>query len=165
MRAFFKKHAKLGKSGVSLLEVMIATGIVFAALAAIVGSYQTFLSAGLANAKSVQAAFLLEEGIEAVLSLRDSDWSSFASLGGAGDRYLSFQSGIWTASAEESMIDQTFARKFTVSSVYRDAEDNIASSGTLDSNIKKVEVSVSWLTNRGTTTRNLSRYVANIFEL
>ncbi len=117
------------------------------------------------NANNIKAAFLLEEGTEALKILRDAGWTAnIASLAVASDYYFSFNNSQWQADASDVFIDGIFERKFRLENVYRDGQDRIADSGSLDPNTKKVSLSVSWRQRSATTTKTISTYLTNLFN-
>src|SRR3989344_8554162 len=63
------------RRGVSLVEVVIATALLFLALTGLVTAYNMFVRVGVTTMKTIQATYLLEEGVEAVVSLRDFGWA------------------------------------------------------------------------------------------
>ena len=117
------------------------------------------------SVRNIQASFLLEEGADAVKILRDTSWSSGISNLASGTSYFfSYNGTNWVSMADNVYIDGIFERKFSLNNVYRDANDDIASSGTLDSGTKKATVSVSWQGRTGTTTKSASFYITNLFS-
>lgn len=117
------------------------------------------------SVRSVQASFLAEEGVEALKILRDKGWQdNIASLNAGADYYLEFDGTSWKATATGQMIDGFFTRKFVLENVYRDADDDITESGTEDDGSRKATVSVSWQGRNGTTTKNISTYLTDIFS-
>jgi len=158
------KKIKINK-GFSLVEIVIGASIISLFLFASVPLFQSYLKAGSQNTKIIQASFLLEEGIEAVKMLRDNGWQNNITTLDTGTEYHLYFNGVsWETSNSSNQIDGVFRRTVTLSDVYRDNSDNIAESGTIDSDTQKVDVSVSWLGNRGTTTKTLSTYITNIFD-
>ena len=151
------------------MEVLIAASIVTASILAIVGVYATFLKQTFTNTPAIQAAYLSEEGIEALKTMRDFGWvSNIASLTASSTYRLYFNTGLsrWqaTTSTSSAMIDSTFDRTFVLENAYRDASDNLASSGTADSNTRKVTVTVSWSSKGATSTKTLMTYISNLFD-
>lgn len=159
---FYKNKEK----GFSLLEVVIGLGILSFIIFGLFSVSELSLEIIYENTKNIQAAFLLEEGIEAIKVLRDSGWqSNIQPLSPSTDYYLEFSGAIWKSTTTDLYIDNTFERKFVLSDVYRNTDDDISDSGTLDSNAKKVTVYVSWfLPGTGTTTKNISTYLINLFK-
>jgi hypothetical protein len=108
-----------------------------------------------------QANLLIEEGAEAVKLIRDTSWASITAIPTNTTRYLAFTGGTWTVTSTPNTIDG-FTRTIVVTDVSRDATDDIASTGTLDTGTKKVTVTVSWQAKGTTQTENLIFYVADI---
>lgn len=153
------------KKGFGLVEAMVGVVIIslfFGALTS-VGHLSNRLARE--NTYTTQAAFLLEEGMEAVRLMRDRSWAGeIASLTPEQNYYFVFTGGSWHSSSNNIFIDNFFERKFTLANVYRDGSDDIAPSGTLDPNTKKIVVTVSWWDKTATTSRTLSAYIANLFD-
>ena len=154
--------------GFTLIEVVVASAICLTIVVGIVGAFVGTLRVSANSTARVQAAFLEEEGLEALRILRDNGWTSnIASLTSGTTYYLTYDSAAltWKATTTRASIDSTFYRTFVLSDVYRDGSKNIVSSGgTLDSAIKKCTVSVAWQDRNATTTRSLSTYLTNIFS-
>lgn len=113
----------------------------------------------------VKSSFLLEEGIEAVKTLRDESWASnILPLVSGNIYYLNFNGAKWQAIFSNVFIDDKFERKFVLEDVYRDANQDIAPPGILDSNTKKLTVFVSFYGRHGTTTKQISAYITNLFN-
>ncbi|MFA6536660.1 MAG: prepilin-type N-terminal cleavage/methylation domain-containing protein [Candidatus Paceibacterota bacterium] len=160
-----KRAATLKKSrGFSLLEIVIATAILATVLLGSVGALTLAIKIASANTAKIQAAYLAEEGVEAVRILRDNGWAAnIASQ--ASPFYLSFNGTTWQATSVNQYVDGIFERKVTLSSIYRDGSKKIVwSGGTLDTNAKKITVEVSWLSAGATTTKSISTILANIFN-
>ncbi len=147
-----------------MVEIIIATAIIATA----------FLSAMIVAQKSIQlshralhqaqSALLLEEGAEAVRTIRDNSWASISSLALDADYYPLFSGGVWTLSTTPNKVG-IFTRKVTLSTVYRNASSqDIASSGTLDTGAKLVTVTVFWPEGGVTITKTLQFYLLNIFS-
>lgn len=149
------------------MEVIVAAAIISLALFALINVLQKTLWVADLSVKNIQAAFLLEEGMEALRSLRDSGWSAkIAPLPTSTPYYFYFNASGWQATTTNVYIDGVFERSFLLANVFRDANDNIAASGALDPNTRKITVSVSWKTKtNATTTRQTSTYLTNLFEI
>lgn len=145
--------------GLGLLEVVIASALIFLSVTGVVAGYSFFIKKGFATTPLIQASYLLEEGLEAVTFLRDRSWSSFSSLPIGTTQYLLWNGYGWVATSTPQSIGE-FSRSFSLANVYRDGSDNIAASGTLDTGTRKVTVTVSY----ASTTRSISTYLANILE-
>lgn len=144
-----------------MIEVVIGAAIILVTVSATSLAFQAIVrSASLAN-HITAAAFLLEEGVEVTKILRAVDWNNIASLE-TGTAYTPvLNGGAWALETDREFIDDLFDRTVVVGSVYRDSNQDIAPSGTLDPNTKLVTVSVAWRERSATTTKTISTYVTN----
>ncbi len=147
------------------MEALIGSAIVAVATVGILTAFSSSLQLSNRNTQTVRAGFLLEEGIEAARILRDNGWRK--GLGGwpSGASYrLNFTGGTWATTTDISLIDNLFDRIITVTDVYRDGNNDIAVSGALDTNTKKITVSVAWRGRSATTTNTVDAYLTNLFQ-
>lgn len=159
------------QNGFTLIEVVVASAIIVTSLVAILNAYSYFIRAEKSNTKLVKSVYLLEEGVEAVHYLRDKGWTAnIASLSTTTSYYLYFSAsggvGSWQSTTTRQLYDGIFERKISFADVYRNnTTQNISASGagtTLDPNIRKVTITVSWIGASGaTTTKTISTYVTN----
>lgn len=151
--------------GFGLVEVVLGSGIATAALFGVLMVASHSLRVSDHALREVQAAFLLEEGAEALRSLRDSGWGNISGLSTTTAHYLSFATGTparFATTSQNAYIDGMFSRSFTVADVQRDGSDRIAASGVLDAGTKKFAVDVAWQERGATTTRTLELYLSDI---
>ena len=111
----------------------------------------------------VRAGFLLEEGFEAVKTIRDAGWATIQSLTLDQPYYLVFSGGAWQATTSLQTIDAVFERSFTVRPVLRDASYNIASAGANDADARKIEFTISWNERARPITMTGVTYLTNLF--
>lgn len=164
MRSSKKKLNGSLSKGFGLIEIIIGSAILTVSLVATSTYFQKTLQLNQDSGKTVQASFLLEEGIEAVKFFRDSSWTNISGLTAGTYYFLQFDGTKWATTSSNIFVDNAFERKFVLNNVSRDANDDIvASGGTNDPETKKVTVSVSWLGRNGTTTKTISTYITNIF--
>lgn len=153
------------KSGFGLLEIVVAVSLAAVALFSISAVSQVSLRVVEENTKKIQAAFLLEEGIEALKIMRDESWQTAINpLASNTDYFLEFTGNMWKATTTPVFVDGIFERKFNLFDVYRDINDDITQAGTLDADTKKIKVLVSWNSRAGTTTRAITTYITNLFN-
>lgn len=146
------------KSGMSLVEVIIASAIVLSLSLILISVNLTYLKTTEINLKSVKSTYLIEEGIETVNFLKNNDWANLGNLGTT--YYLIWTGSAWAATTTQSYVDQIFERKFITESVNRDSNNDIVLiNGILDTNTRKLTVSVSWIDASGTTTKSISSYL------
>lgn len=156
---------RIKRRGFGLLEIVIGLAVITVFLFGVLAVARLSSRLSQENTNNIKAAFLLEEGTEAVRVLRDAGWQqNIVSLAAANDYYLSFDNGQWQATSSGVLIDGIFERKFRLENVYRDGQDRIADSGALDPDTKKVILSVSWLARGATTTKTLSTYLTDLFN-
>ncbi|MCX6755747.1 MAG: type II secretion system protein [Candidatus Nomurabacteria bacterium] len=151
--------------GFSLIEVLIATSVLGVLAVILMSSTNKGIILSNQALDEVQASFLLEEGSEAVKSLRDTNWTNISGVTDNTNYYLAFNNttNVWSLSATPSKVD-SFTRVIVFSPVYRDSNDDIASSGTLDAGTKKVTVTTSWTSNGNTISKSVPFYISNIFN-
>lgn len=152
------------KKGIGAIEIIIGAAIISLVLLGVGVAFNNSLKASRIINKRVQANFLAQEGIEALRMMRDNGWQNISGLSDGNNYYFSWSGSSWATSTQNVFIDGTFERKLTVLNAYRDGNDDIAQSGTLDPNTKKATISVSWRDGLSTTTESISVYLINIFE-
>lgn len=153
--------------GFGLVETVVGAAILVVLLLGLVQVGQFTFRLVDESSLRLRAAFLVEEGIEAVRVLRDTSWSaSIAPLALDTDRYLSFSGGAFSLGATPpAPVDGTFDRRVRFFAVNRDGSDNIVESGgTLDPNTRRVTVTVSWQNRGRTGTTTISTYFTNLFN-
>lgn len=161
---FNKKYKN--NSGGLMLEVLIVASIVTVAFIASLAVAQKSIQVSRQSIHASQAAFLLEEGAEAVRVLRDNAWTNITALSTSTTYYPTFTANTWTLSTTPNTID-IFNRTVELDPVYRDSSsDDIlppGGSGTLDTGTMLVNVNVSWSEGTQNKTKTLSFYINNIF--
>ena len=158
-------RAKNLQSGLTLVEVLVAAAIILVFISALISAHNLYLTTAFSGLKKVKAIFLAEEGIEAIKLMKDKSWTSnIAPLTNGTNYYLTYDSAtsLWESIATNTYIDSLFERRFVLSAVYRDGNQDIASSGTLDANTKQVIVYVSWSEKGATSTKSVATYVTNL---
>ena len=157
------KKRQISNRGSMMLEVLVVSAIIVSSVLAslIVAQKSIYLSRQ--SLHQSQAVFLLDEGAEATRILRDNSWSGISNLALATDYYLSFSDGNWVFSTTPSDVG-IFSRKIVFSSAYRDGNQNLASSGTVDNQIRLITVTVSWSDGGTTFTKTLQFYLTDLFS-
>lgn len=131
------------KSGMSLVEVIIASAVVLLISTILISTNLTYFKTSNNNLKSVKAIYLAEEGIEVVNFLAGEDWNNLEDI-------------------SNEYIDEIYERKFFIESVNRDSNDQIVLiGGNTDNNTRKITVYVSYFDTLGTTTKSISAYIFN----
>ena len=151
--------------GFGIVEIVISAAIVVTIFSAFFLFYQRALIMNQQTTALVQSNMLLVEGVEVLKLMRDESWTTnIASLSTSTVRYLIFTGSDWEVAATSTPIDSIYTRSFIVEDVYRDANDDIATSGTYDGDVKKLTVSVSYDDRGATSTESLTTYITNFFD-
>lgn len=170
-----KRNIKNNK-GFTLVEVVIACTIITITVLSLMNASGKGIELSGRALKQTQANTLLEEGAEAVKIIRDTNWDTISSLSLDTPYYLFFNTNTNTWSLSDSLatpassiptypIDETFSREIVISLVNRDGNDDISESGTnLDSQTKKITVTVSWYSSGTLIEKDLIFYLADIFN-
>lgn len=156
------------KKGIMLVEILVAVFIFSIVLGILITTNNLYLRGASSNLKLVKATYLAEEGMEALKIMRDTDWSNFSNLKNDVEHYFYFSTGAsstWlaTSSTFYKNID-SIDRWFILEEVCRNGEDKIdeCDIGTVDSDIKKGSVFVSWEDGGEIITKSMSTYLTNI---
>jgi type II secretory pathway component PulJ len=133
-------------SGQSLIEIIIAISIF-----AMIFSSMISLSLGGFNAlrqggEQIEAEALAQEGLEAVISVRNRDWNLLNACNSSC--IVSISGGRWVLSSGAEEIIGKYTRKVSFADVYRNASNKIVVFGTpgaiLDPNSKESTSLVEW---------------------
>jgi Tfp pilus assembly protein PilV len=160
------KKAHLQK-GIGLVEVLVAASIFSVILGSLIVASNLYFRGASDSLKVAKAAYLAEEGIEAVKTMRDVSWENISDLSDGVDYYLVFNVSsttnyVWELTTTETDIDY-FTRVLNFTEVQRDIDGRIVSSGgTVDVNSRRLDVSIFWTTKSGIVTKTLTTYIASI---
>jgi len=158
------------KRGISLVEIVIATAILLFSFTGLSSAYLAYLRAGLGTLPGMQAAFLLEEGVEAATLLRDSGWASVTALSVDTPYSLAWSGTLWQATTSAVLVDNLFRRTVTFSDVYRrNGDKDIVPSAsadpkTLDPDARKVTIRVWWGSGAKSGDKQVVTYLTNLFK-
>src|SRR3990167_11209677 len=120
---------KFSSKGFGLIEIIIGSTILTVSLIAISTYFQKSLQLSQDSAKTVQASFILEEGIEVVKFFRDTSWQNISGMTANTSYYFQFDGTKWATTTSNVLTDNVFERKLVINNVSRDANDDIVSSG------------------------------------
>ncbi|MFC1655329.1 hypothetical protein ACFL3C_00495 [Patescibacteria group bacterium] len=144
--------------GNSIIEIIIAIGIfalVFPTLSILViGGFSTTLR----DSERFQADMYLQQGFEAMRSIRDYGYANLTT----GTHGLTKTNGYWELSGSSDTNGQ-FTREIVVEEVERDSNCAIvASGGKVDNNSKKITATITWDIEAGNSTSiSTSQYLHN----
>lgn len=157
----YLKYNNRHNAGFGLIEILVGSAILVTVLLSFSFFYKEALTLSNRTTLFVQSNLLLEEGLEVVKLMRDSGWdANIVSVATNTPHHLAFSGNMWTSTTTVALIDGIFDRVLIFEDAFRDINDDIATSGTYDPDIRKVTVEVSWY-NPATTTRAVSTYITN----
>ena len=127
--------------GFSLIEVIIAIGLFVILMAGGAGIINLNHNSMRLAFEYDQAYAYLNEGIDITRNIKKSDWSDLQN----GTHGLSENAGSYEFSGSSDTWGK-YTREIVISDAYRDGDGNLdpSDSGTLDENVKKITVNVSW---------------------
>ena len=163
-----KTKTKLQQTGFGLIEILIVGAIIGVGFLAIISFLVFSRGVSFQITRNTEATSLAEEGMEAVRKLRDAGWTANIATQTSGTNYYPVIDGDppnWTLSiSNPGLINNLYTRTVVFADVYRDGSDNIASSGTLDANTKKLTVTVSWQEDARSKKVVLTTYITNFLN-
>ena len=118
--------------GFSIVEIIIGAAIVAVVVTGIASAWQVYEKLVGQSVRLAQADLLTEEGAEALQYFRDKGWTANIAPLSVNTAYYIIWTGSDYAATTTPTATNGFARVLTLSTVYRDASYNIASSGTAD---------------------------------
>lgn len=146
--------------GFTLIEVVVGAAIILLFISALSAALSLYVSILPDRVDNVKAQYLVQEGIEVVKYLRNEGWdTNIAALSNNTDYYLQLDAGAWSLTTTEQITDG-FTRTIVFSDMYRDGNNDIATSGTLDLDGRLVTVTASWAS--GTRSESLQTYITDI---
>lgn len=152
------KVYKKNQSGMSLVEVIIASTIVLSLSLILLTVNVTYFNTSKTNLKTIKATYLIEQAIESVNFLANNNWNNLGAL--ETNYYLLWSGTNWNTTTTKILVDQFYDLSFFTSAVNRDSNSDIVTSGgTPDTNTRKLTVQVVWSDSKGTTTKSMSSYL------
>ena len=137
------------KKGASIIEILIVIAICTIALVSLLGVAAFSLRISTLIRETNQANNLAQEVIEAVRNFRDGTTWDVNGLGTLTTAVAYYPQKSTDTPPKWQLVqgeEETFGfkRKVVFEKVFRDANDNISSSGTEDPNARKATITVSW---------------------
>ena len=161
MHSHFKQNKKW-HNGFGLIEIIITAGLISLVLSAFIQVASVSLKLLLNEKYTLEASYLLEEGAEGLRAIRDNGWTAnVVPLANGTTYYLVSTSTYALVTTAPSYINARYLRTVVLASVNRDANDRIASSGTLDAGTRKATITVSWSNRSATTSVQSILYLTN----
>lgn len=151
----------MNSKGFTIVEVLIGAAIIALFVAALSAAFSLYVSVLPERIDNIKASFLAQEGMEVIKYIRNEGWdANIATLSNDTDYHLLFSGGAWSTTTTPQIIDGVFERVIVLEQVERDANSDIASSGTVDLDARKVTVTVSW--DGGLKSESLETYITDI---
>lgn len=151
------------QKGISLVEVVIGVAIAGLVIVFVSHTITLFLATSEETLNRTKALYLAEEGQEILRYIRDMDWDEIDALTvPAGTTYyLEVTDTTLSTTTTAEVIDSTYTREFVLSSVERDGNDDITTSGTPDDGSLFVTFTVDW----GISSTSLTTLLTNIHNI
>lgn len=126
--------------GLSIIEIILAMAILIIIASSGVTVILHSLAMNRLSAEQSQASFIALEGMEAVRSIRNFNFTNLT----AGTYGVDASGDTWVLSGSADTLDD-YTRTMRIQDVYRDLSGNIVDSGgSLDPDTKKITSHVSW---------------------
>lgn len=147
--------------GITVIEALVGISILGFAMVFIAHSQTTFFNASGLAMRTTHATYLAEEGQEFIRFLRDEDWTQLTALTNGTDYYFDVDAADIDITSSPEVIGE-FSRKFTLSPLNRDANDDfVETGGSSDAGGRIATVTVTW----GTQTVTLQAIVTNLHDV
>ncbi len=159
----FTKNKK--QKGFMMVELIVISAVL--SIIVIAASYVAKKSIEVSSRTihTMEASFLLEEGVEVMRILRDSNFDNVdPAIEGSSNQYLTLVSNTWSL-VDAPQTNGIFTRIINIYPVYRDAttSDIVTSVGVLDTGTSKITVTVSWSEGTTTLSKSLTFYLSDLF--
>lgn len=169
----------MNNSGFTLVETLVMIALVLVFSLAGISLFQIALISGTKAQTSLQAKLLAQEGMEAIIAIRNQggsswDWVDTPENTAEGEYYQpAIIDNDWQLGAKSSVIPistlptpyEQFTRTIRIESVQRTVGCGsstcpiVLSGGTIDANTRKVSVTVTWQENMEQKTVEISSYL------
>ena len=149
----------LQKKAQSLVEILLAITFLTLVVTSITLLFSQSFQSEVVKEYHLQAYLIAEEGVEAVRAIRRENFLDLTD----GNHGLSPASGYWEFSGASDIVDSFYTRQVTIAGVNRDVSGEITEgTGTLDQDMKKVTVTVSWVDMSNVNRQiSLAEYIGN----
>lgn len=142
--------------GQSLLEIIVAIGVFLIVVVGSLSASSYFLDNYQQSKELSKVREIAQETFAAIRSIGYNDWSQITT----GTYGVATSSGKWVLTSTPNTILNKYKREVIISSVDRNQDCEIVSSGgNNDPDTKFVSTTVSWSTPIGTSSRSFSRYI------
>ncbi len=158
-----KKHTRYSR-GFGLVEALVGAAIISVSLLSLVSVSERLVRISSNTSMSTKAAYLLEEGVDAMRFIRDVNWDTFSSIATNTPHHLTFSNSQWQTTSTSMLVDGIFLRTVTIYPIFRDPVGRIAATGgTVDQDSRRVRVKVEWNARGATTSIEAHSFLGKIF--
>ncbi len=153
------------KRGISVIEIVVSAAIIATAVTGIAGAWQLYLKVSNLSNRYAQATMLVEEASEALSVMRDTNWTStINSLAVNTTYYLYWNGASYTGTTTQQISQNNYIRTIVFQPIVRDANFNIATSGTTDLKTRKVIITVYPFGSASTTLAQAELLLHNVYN-
>ncbi|MEY4440793.1 MAG: hypothetical protein RLY49_419 [Candidatus Parcubacteria bacterium] len=152
--------------GISIVEIVIAAGIIAVSVTGIVGAIQIYLKIVHQNAREAQAVLVLDETAEALQYLRDEGYSTNIESNPLNTEFSIFWNGSgYELGTSTITLSYEMTRTIQFEEVRRDGNDEIVSSGgVVDPDTRKAVITIEWPYQGQTKTISSEMLIHNTYE-
>ncbi len=157
-----KLKIKNFEKGLGMVEIIVVVAVILVGFTAILQLFRLQIQTERIKREELAAYALLSESLEAVRSVRDSNWSNLSSLTMGADYYPVISGGAWSLTLLNPGPTNGYSQWVVLSSVQRDINANIVpSGGSTDADTFGVRSFVEWQSGKNTKTKSLTTYLTN----
>lgn len=156
----------LKKRGISIVEIIIAAGVMGVSIVGITGAIQVYLKIVYQNTREAQAVLYLDETAEILQYLRDVSYSTHFEDFDEEQEYTVFWNGTgYEMSTSTVTLPYDMNRSVQLLSVARDSSDQIVETGgTIDTQTTKAIVTIAWPYADGVETVSAEVLIHDLYE-
>ena len=146
-----------------MVEIIVVIGIMATSFFAVSQVASNFVARSAKDSNFNKAVQLAKESVEAARVLRDATWSGNIANKTVSTWYYTAHNGTsWSLTLiNPGLVDGRFSQMVKFNRVYRNGQDDIASSGTEDANMRKITSKVDWFNGAATQSISMETYVSN----
>jgi type II secretory pathway pseudopilin PulG len=151
--------------GLGMVEIVVSIAIITLIGTFAVTAWNQYINVTKTSSHLIQAALLTEETGEALIVWRDMGWDSMIEpLTLNTPYYLVWNGSAYATSTSAVALQGNYAARFTLSSVYRDSNSSVVTSGgTVDTDTLKASVVVVSLADPTTPLATSELLIHNIY--
>jgi Tfp pilus assembly protein PilV len=152
--------------GISIVEIVIAAGIIATSVTGIFGAIQIYLKIVQQNAHKAQAVLLLDETSEALQYLRDKSYDTNIGSKSTNTDYSIFWNGSeYELTTSTTTLPYQMTRTIRFQNVQRNSSSQIVESGgTVDLDTRKVNITIAWPYQNETKTITSEVLIHNTYD-